>query len=268
MKPLFISPKISLQYSVEKGNQYLSVNRIEQGELLMRIPLKGCVHAKRDDTLVLFTYPLLQLVDVSKYYDYTYYKNICPMYLPIYQLESTCRKLNVCFRTIAIQYLSTLHVLFCHRFVFPNVEFTHEEFERIVHAYHIVDTRCVEDMRTGDIYLANYFDNLNHSAVPNVSYIFSDKYLLIKAHQPIAPYTEICVSYGNMSREKMFSHYFFTDDSGKSVSTYPEGNERLNFDVLLGELLKDENKYMNIYDFYVKYRDDKKIVFHMEQLFR
>ncbi len=274
-KPLYINRKISLRYSDTKGKCYISLNRIEPHELLFRIPLKDCLHRPRDDSLVIFTYPLIRVVmddagRLTKYYSFDKYKDICPMYVPVYNLQSECRKHKLCYKTIAVQYLLTLHILYVLTFVHPiHTDFSKERYEKVIHAWHIVDSRCVENKQTKQTYMVDHFDDLNHSSTPNVSYTFESKYMIIRAKERIAPYTEICDSYGSgLSREKIFMHYYFVSEESSSDSIYPndEPTPKAHFDYLLARLETDT--FISVYDFYIKYMDDKHVVYHLESLLR
>ena len=275
-KQLFINPKVIKQYSEDKGTLYLSIKKIEPKEVLFRIPISETLYAPRDDSVGLFTYPLIdKLVNspswVNKYYTHDEYKTKSPMYVPIQQLEQTCAKHGMCFQTIVIRFLISLHILNVLTFTLKDKPFDLDEFNRVLHAYHIVDSRCVADKNTNNIHLVPYFDDMNHSKRPNVSYKFDTKSMVIKAVDPIKMYTELEVSYGtDSSKEKIFGHYYFIEPSAPSVSLYKDDDFHAH------SLIKmiDECKDISVYEFYKRLvsdeesKENKIFVYHMEMLLR
>lgn len=276
-KPMYINPKIIKQYSEDKGSCYNTIKRVESKEVLFRIPLSETLYAQRDNSLGLFAFPLvLKLLQhkewLSKYYSFDTYKSMSAMYVPIYKLEQICKKGELHFPTIVIQYFGILHILYCLVFVRDGEKtFDQDYFERFLHAFHIVDTRCALNQSTNDIHLVDNFDHLNHSSTPNATYTFDSKYLVVKALCPIKQYTEIEVTYGQtLSREKLFAHYFFIDESIPSKPIDTEDNFHVHS---ILEYIQPYNQ-MSIYDIYLNMLkteetgSSKVIFYHLEMLCR
>ena len=270
---LYISPKIIKQFSNEKGHCYVSKQRIESGETLMKIPLKECLNEVCDTRQILFTFPLIRKVVESnsfeRFYPHSDYKSQSAMYKPIYHVLNECARYGINGDNTLLVFIVTLHTLYL--LCSTPTECDKVQFDKYVHAYHIVTSRCVtgsspsESVKVQPVYLVPYFDDLNNDINPNCVYKLDSKYLTVKSNRVIKPYTELTVMYGSdLTRDKIYIHYNYIDDSfpvsepSTDLTSTQFGKHILEF------LTKHSDK--SVYDVFHTEFDNKELNFMLDGL--
>ena len=267
---LYINPKVQTKYSIDSGKCVIAIKRLENREVIFKIPLKDCLKEKKEPKLILYSFPLiLKLLDhpdhLTKYNSHEEYKDQCGMYRPIYNIQSECKRNDIDFRTIMIRWMLILYVIDVLATFNPGQSFEKIDFAQLIHAFHIVETRCVLNSSTNEILLADYFDNINASAQPNCSYTFDSKYLIVRATEQIKANTEVFAMYSTeMTRERAYCHYYYCTTEFPSSPEYEDTEREANIQFVMK--LVSNNKQMSVYDLFLQMKDDKEFCAHLEMM--
>jgi len=256
-----------LVYNIVEHNRnertVLARKVITSGQNIFKVELSKCISAKVDRTRNLFTSPLVQEVynrmmagvfNWQYYPTYEYYKSKSPMYMTFNQIKTLCDKHYMNYKLVVNNCLINLYELY-GLYIANQLK----SLDTLLHAYHIVGTRCFMDKRTETIYLVNQADMLNHSTeLANTTYYFSTRggkdYFILKAERKINKGEELYDRYTDKkteTKEKLFLNYNYICEEAVSDKTIPE------MFVNVEELEKNKDFLdETLYDFTIKLVDE------------